>query len=509
MRAAQYVRMSTEHQQYSIENQKAAIAEYAEKRGFDIVETYSDSARSGIDLKHRPGLRKLLEDVLAGEQPFGAVLVYDISRWGRFQDVDESAYYEFFCRRSGIQVHYCAETFDSNDPGIPAALMKALKRAMAGEYLRELSAKVFAAQCSMANRGYKLGGRAGYGLRRLLLDSHNNPKRTLEVGERKYLVTEHVTYVPGPDEEVGVVRWIYEMFLEQNLSIRAIARFLNQQGVPREVPNSWDYAAVHRILSHPKYIGSIVFNQSSQKLRTPKVFHPPEKWIVKPNSFQALVPPDWFQRAAQKLRNRTVNKSNEQLISELKHLLEKEGGLSIPIIEKQAGMASASAYRHRFGSLRQSYVLAGRHLLEDLSGVDRRVRFQYLKDRLLQELVAACDSQSLPVIQNRHKHHCLTIWGHGEFRIGLAESVGEHGECKWVFRTSGWHYPRQPLILGLLYEDNLRVDKIGLMFTPPRQRSYFSFHEDVISKTAILKRTAGEIVAAIASKDSPGSVLVP
>ncbi len=108
MRAAQYVRMSTEHQQYSIENQKSAIADYAQRKGFEVVATYSDSARSGIDLKHRPGLRKLLEDVVAGEQPFEVILVYDISRWGRFQDVDESAYYELFCRRAVIQVHYCA-----------------------------------------------------------------------------------------------------------------------------------------------------------------------------------------------------------------------------------------------------------------------------------------------------------------------------------------------------------------------------------------------------------------
>ena len=83
------------------------------------------------------------------------------------------------------------------------------------------------------------------------------------------------------------------------------------------MPNKWDYAAVHRILTHPKYIGSIVFNQSSQRLKTAKVFHSAEKWIVKPNCFEGLVPVDWFERAAAKLRNRTVNRSNEQLISEL------------------------------------------------------------------------------------------------------------------------------------------------------------------------------------------------
>jgi DNA invertase Pin-like site-specific DNA recombinase len=54
MRAAQYVRMSTELQQYSIENQMSAIAEYAVSHDFEIVCTYSDQARRGIGLARRP-----------------------------------------------------------------------------------------------------------------------------------------------------------------------------------------------------------------------------------------------------------------------------------------------------------------------------------------------------------------------------------------------------------------------------------------------------------------------
>jgi DNA invertase Pin-like site-specific DNA recombinase len=106
--------MSTENQQYSIENQMAAIAEYASFHDFELVHTYSDRARSGIDLAGRPGLRSLLDDIIGGKADFRAVLVYDISRWGRFQDTDESACYEFLCRRAGVNVVYCAEPF-SND----------------------------------------------------------------------------------------------------------------------------------------------------------------------------------------------------------------------------------------------------------------------------------------------------------------------------------------------------------------------------------------------------------
>ncbi len=48
IRAAQYVRMSTEHQQYSTENQADVIREWAAKRGCEIVRTYADDGKSGL-----------------------------------------------------------------------------------------------------------------------------------------------------------------------------------------------------------------------------------------------------------------------------------------------------------------------------------------------------------------------------------------------------------------------------------------------------------------------------
>jgi len=144
-KAAQYVRMSTEHQRYSTENQSDAILRYADERGYQIIETYSDAGKSGLRIKGRDGLTQLLEDIQAGKTDFDTVLVYDISRWGRFQDADESAYYEYICKRAGIAVEYCAEQFE-NDGSPVSTIVKGVKRAMAGEYSRELSQKVFAGQ---------------------------------------------------------------------------------------------------------------------------------------------------------------------------------------------------------------------------------------------------------------------------------------------------------------------------------------------------------------------------
>jgi DNA invertase Pin-like site-specific DNA recombinase len=131
-RAAMYVRMSTEHQQYSTENQADAIQKYAERHNLSIVKTFVDHGKSGLQLASRSALIDLLREAESGTAQFEFILVYDVSRWGRFQDADESAYYEYICKRAGVFVHYCAEPFE-NDGSVSSVLLKTIKRSMAGE----------------------------------------------------------------------------------------------------------------------------------------------------------------------------------------------------------------------------------------------------------------------------------------------------------------------------------------------------------------------------------------
>src|SRR5579863_4623262 len=210
--AAQYLRMSTERQQYSLENQALAIGKYAELHGFEIVQTYSDAAKSGVVLKYRTGLRQLLQDVVSAVPLYRAILVYDVSRWGRFQDTDESAHYEFLCKSAGVPVHYCAEQF-SNDGTLPSLIMKGLKRTMAGEYSRELGVKVFAGQKRLTLLGFKQGGQPGYGLRRMLVSASRVPKQELGLGEQKSIATDRVILVPGSFHEVQTVKEIFRMLV--------------------------------------------------------------------------------------------------------------------------------------------------------------------------------------------------------------------------------------------------------------------------------------------------------
>src|SRR5208337_4347503 len=276
--AAAYVRMSTEHQQYSTSNQMDVIRDFAKRRGMQITKDYSDEGKSGLNIKGRDSLAQMIQDVQDGKVNFSSILVYDVSRWGRFQDADESAYYEYICRRAGVAVHYCAEQFE-NDGTPGSTIIKSVKRTMAGEYSRELSSKVFQGACKLIERGFKQGGTAGFGLRRMLVDVNRQRKAELKMGEQKSIQTDRVVLVAGPEEEVSVVRRIYEAFITEGKSETEIAAALNAQGILTDFGRAWNRVTVHQILTNEKYIGNNVYHRTSCKLKKKHVVNPPDKWI--------------------------------------------------------------------------------------------------------------------------------------------------------------------------------------------------------------------------------------
>ncbi len=358
VRAARYVRMSTEHQKYSTENQAEIIDQYAARRGFEIVRTYADEGKSGLRLDGRDALKKLIADVRAGLADFEAILVYDVSRWGRFQDADESAYYEFQCREAGIVVHYCAEQFE-NDGSLSATIIKSMKRAMAGEYSRELSAKVFTGQCRLINLGFRQGGPAGFGLRRLLVDEHRQPKALLGRGEHKSLQTDRVVLTPGPAEEIEVVNRIYRMFVLHRRSEREIAVLLNGEGVLTDLERPWTRGTVHQVLTNEKYVGNNVYNRVSFKLKKKRVVNDPDQWVRAEEAFEGIVDPDFFIAARRIIEERSRRFTDAELLERLTALLGQRGCLSGLIIDEVEDMPSSATYRSRFGSLVRAYQLVG------------------------------------------------------------------------------------------------------------------------------------------------------
>jgi len=398
VRAAQYVRMSTDHQKYSTENQAEAIAEYATRHGMEIVRTYADEGKSGLNIGGRDALRRLIDDVEQKRADFEVLLVYDVSRWGRFQDADESAYYEYLCRRAGVRVIYCAEPFE-NDGTPVATIVKSVKRAMAGEYSRELSAKVFIGQCRLVELGYRQGGAPGFGLRRQLIDDRGEPKGELGRGEQKSLQTDRVVLVPGPPEEVDTVRAMFRLFVDQGLSEIEIAARLNADGSRTDIGRAWTRGTVHQVLISEKYVGNNVYNRVSHKLKGRRIRNPPEMWIRANGAFRPVVNADIFARAQAIIAERTRRLNDEEMLAALRRLFEAHGAISGLIIDEQDGMPSSSAYRSRFGSLLRAYSLVGYRPDRDYRFIQINQRLRELFPQVVAEVVGGVRDVGAEVVE--------------------------------------------------------------------------------------------------------------
>jgi DNA invertase Pin-like site-specific DNA recombinase len=358
--AAQYLRMSTEHQKYSLDNQVAANKEYAERNGFNVIKSYVDAGKSGLALKHREGLAQLLHDVTAAQQPYRAILVYDVSRWGRFQDTDEAAYYEFLCKRAGVPIYYCAETF-ANDGSMPSAIFKSLKRMMAGEYSRELSDKVYEGSKRIAQRGFRTGGTEGYGFRRMLVSPVGEMKQELRFGERKSIQEDRVVLVLGPADEVRCVREIFRMLIEEHKMSTAIASELNRAGICYNgiKRKHWYPGAVDRILKNPKYAGIGVYGRSTQKLGTRVRFLPRSTWTTVPGSWKPIIDHETFRTAERVLQSQTANKTDDDLLDELRTVFAQHNRLTQRLVRAALPNRSSGTYARRFESLSEAFARAG------------------------------------------------------------------------------------------------------------------------------------------------------
>ena len=453
--AAAYVRMSTEHQRYSADNQLEVIRRYADERGYAISVIFSDLGKSGVRLAGRPGLQQLLSDVETGTVSFKALLVYDVSRWGRFQDPDEAATYELKCKRAGVPVHYCAEPFE-NDGSISSSLVKAIKRAMAGEYSRELSVKVHHGQANLARRGFHMNGPEPFGLRRLLVGEGGEPKGYLAPGERKAITTDRVVLAAGLPAEIKVVRRVFRMYLDEVLPFTQIAGRLNDEGVAAGRHPKWTVKLVRTILRNEKYSGRGAWGKTSLGLDSKRVPHAPENWIWHPLHFPPIIPPKRFEQAQIALVRRRVSLSSEAMLQALKALAAREGYLDRKLIDAANLGFTSDILQTRFGGQLEAYALIGYTPRAQYPGRDQSRELRLRQAALRDEVITTVTAMGFTCALER-----------GARRIRISDQVLVHtdlvrpleirpGIYRWKFRRAS-HADADIFVIGRLSPDSFEA----------------------------------------------------
>lgn len=357
LRGAIYIRMSTELQVESPENQEREIRAYADIYGIEIVKIYADLGVSGMTAEKREQFRAMLDDVEQGRSIYNIVLYLDDSRWGRFVDSRDADYYRMQLERKGILCQSCDKSLTMTKTFIDR-IVTMLKDESASEYCRQLSQKVFIGQRNLIMKGYRQGGPAGFGLRRMLLDESGQQKQELAMGQRKSLQTERVVLVPGPEPERNKIQWMYDQFIA-GMREAEIADTLNAEGWLTDFDRPWTRATVREVLINEKYIGNNLFNRRSGKLKSRQKENPESEWIRKEGAFLPVVDAERFLAVQAIIRERDRKISDDDLLERLKCLQLHTGRLSAMIIDESEDIPPSSLYQSRFGGLLRAYRLIG------------------------------------------------------------------------------------------------------------------------------------------------------
>lgn len=449
---ASYLRMSTEHQQYSIDNQVQFIQKYADDHNMVIVRSYDDEGKSGVSAVGRNNFKRLIQDVVTGELNVEALLVYDVSRFGRFQDNDEAGYYSYLLKFHGVRIIYCAENLPEHSPEIQMLTLPALRYA-AGAFSRNLSIKVFAGHVNLVRRGFYQGGLPGYGLRRKLVDAERKDKFILQPGERKSLQTDRVVLVHGPEEEIKIINKIFNLFIFESFNEYLIAETLNREGSAHCDDDFWSRSKVHAVLINKRLAGSYVYNKSSTKLKSKRIINPENEWVKYEGFIEPIIPEEKFQLVQRIIRERSAHLSDDEVLDYLKLKLKQHGKLSGFIIDEDSVGPSSSVVSNRFGGLISAYQLIGYTPERDYSYLNINQKLREIHSSEIKRL------STILALNNIHSdmNDLLTVYKN--IKISVVPSrckIMKSGRLRWVVRLERSLNPDISVVMRM-NESNTKV----------------------------------------------------
>jgi len=301
--AIAYYRHSAEDkQENSVAIQRSHVERFAIENNIIIIHEEIDEGVSGL-LANRPGFERLFYNWIKNVNAphFDYILVYDVSRWGRFQDQDQAGHYVYLCKKHGKEVVYVSRGFTDVSNQLFSSLEISIQRYMAAEYSRQLSEKVFHGCVKVSQQGYSAGGTAVYGMARQLLDVNKKPIRILSTGEHKQIANERVSFAPKNDETTETVRKIFDLFVNERFYISEIASYFNQRRIFSTNKKQWDKSKIIKILTDETYIGTRIYNKTWGRLKQKSYRNPRSEWVIVPDAFEASIDIEIFKKAQEKI----------------------------------------------------------------------------------------------------------------------------------------------------------------------------------------------------------------
>lgn len=303
LKAVAYYRHSAEDkQENSVEIQREQVEKFADTEGVEIIEHFQDEGFTGIT-DGRPGFQamfnKWIRDPLAPKIDY--ILVYDASRFGRFQKIPVAMNLLMECNGRGVNLGTVNRGLPKKETTAIDYLILILDFAAAGEYSKLLGDKVIFGCIKVSEQGYSAGGMAPYGYVRVLLSESRERLGILKRGEHKIISNQRVTFEPKTNGEAEVVKRIFKEFVDKGLFPDEIALKLNKNKTRTACQKEWSTSGVIRILSNETYTGTRVYNKTWGRLKQKKRRNPSDEWTRCLNAHTALVDEQTFRLAQERL----------------------------------------------------------------------------------------------------------------------------------------------------------------------------------------------------------------
>ena len=323
------------------------LAQYARANGFHNTMFFVDDGISGTTFD-RPDFQRMQRMIENGE--IGVVIVKDLSRFGRnYLDVGE--YLEIKYPTLGVRFIAIQENVDTlKNTGTE---MMPFNNIFNEWYAAQTSKKIRAVWKSKADKGERIAAAIPYGYIKSQDDS------------KQWIIDE---------EAAKVVRYIFELTLE-GLGPMKIARRLEDEQIlsptayylenGRKSSNdisargkcAWSTTSVRHILENRQYTGCTVnFKTSLVSYKVHKtVYNPEEEWQIIPNTQEAIIDEDTFNRV-QELRDsrrRNTATGRESLFSGLLYCADCKSKLyfcAAKSIKPEQEFHRCSAYKENRGS---------------------------------------------------------------------------------------------------------------------------------------------------------------
>ena len=300
-RVVTYLRVSSEEQaqkDLSVPAQRKAIQKWIDDQAdFEFLMEFADEGKSAYAPAHkRPGFSAMIQ--FCGLHQVDQILVHKLDRFSRNRE--EAVVFKGMLKKRGVTVRSVTEAHDPDTPH--GFLYEGMMEVFSQYYSMNLATETIKGMRENAIRGGHNGGRNPYGYRL---------QKVMEGGR------ERGRLVPGPAEEVAVIKEIFRLYAHERWGVKRIVEELNRRKIPAPRTDSWGKSTVSNLIENPVYMGDTVWLHHRKEANVARALVPKDQRIRVEGTHEALVDRETWEKAREIAGDRSFERKAEAAVTYL------------------------------------------------------------------------------------------------------------------------------------------------------------------------------------------------